>query len=145
MTSDSARNSSTTSLAPPFTRELANAKVKKAQDLWNGQLDKVMTDLKTIAQAYIVNSIWRNQSVFLAELFAFIDDKIAVQFWREYQDAHDSIRWERCYGLEDWTFADDGKMCKRQMNGNDIEINGDDRWLKDGVNVNEVEVSEAHW
>lgn len=40
----------------------------------------------------------------------------------EYQDAHDGMKWKRCYGLEDWTFAEDGKMRKRQMSGNDIEI-----------------------
>jgi hypothetical protein len=32
------------------------------------------------------------------------------------------MKWKRCYGLEDWTFAVDGKMRKRQMSGNDIEI-----------------------
>ena len=32
------------------------------------------------------------------------------------------MKWKRCYGLEDWTFAGDGKMRKRQMSGNDIEI-----------------------
>jgi nuclear transport factor 2 (NTF2) superfamily protein len=41
----------------------------------------------------------------------------------EYQDAHDQMKWKRCYGLEDWTFAEDGKMRKRQMSGNDLEIN----------------------
>ena len=73
------------------------------------------------------------------ELFAFTDHKIAVQFWfdllrslriatvadqtrYEYQDAHDGMKWKRCYGLEDWTFSEDGKMRKRQMSGNDIEI-----------------------
>ena len=56
------------------------------------------------------------------ELFAFSDNKIAVQFWYEFQDAHDGMKWKRCYGLEDWTFAEDGKMRKRQMSGNDIEI-----------------------
>lgn len=40
----------------------------------------------------------------------------------EYQDAHDGMKWKRCYGLEDWTFTEDGKMRKRQMSGNDIEI-----------------------
>lgn len=40
----------------------------------------------------------------------------------EYQDAHDGMKWKRCYGLEDWTFAEDGKMRKRQMSGNDVEI-----------------------
>ncbi|KAJ4381068.1 hypothetical protein N0V86_003415 [Didymella sp. IMI 355093] len=127
------------SLVPPFTRDSANAKVKKAQDLWNGQ------DPKTIAQAYTADSIWRNRSTFLEgtaaieqfltdkwekeksyrlrkELFAFTDARIAVQFWYEYQDSHDGMKWKRCYGLEDWTFAEDGKMRKRQMSGNDIEI-----------------------
>jgi nuclear transport factor 2 (NTF2) superfamily protein len=56
------------------------------------------------------------------ELFAFTENKIAVQFWYEFQDAHDGMKWKRCYGLEDWTFAEDGKMRKRQMSGNDIEI-----------------------
>lgn len=102
-------------------------------------------DPKTIAQAYTPDSIWRNRSSFLAgtaaiedfltkkwekeksyrlrkELFAFTENKIAVQFWYEYQDAHDGLKWKRCYGLEDWTFADDGKMRKRQMSGNDVEI-----------------------
>jgi nuclear transport factor 2 (NTF2) superfamily protein len=32
------------------------------------------------------------------------------------------MKWKRCYGLEDWTFAEDGRMRKRQMSGNDIEI-----------------------
>ncbi|KAH6618680.1 hypothetical protein C7974DRAFT_400636 [Boeremia exigua] len=150
------------SLPPPFNIETANAKVKKAQDLWNSQ------DPKTIAQAYTADSIWRNRSSFITgtaaiedlltkkwakeksyrlrkELFAFTDDKIAVQFWYEYQDAHDSMKWKRCYGLEDWTFAEDGKMRKRQMSGNDIEIDEADRWFKDGVDVNDVEISEAHW
>jgi nuclear transport factor 2 (NTF2) superfamily protein len=101
---------------------------------------------KVIAQAYTDDSIWRNRTSFLVgtaaieeflnkkwekernyrlrkELFAFADNKIAVQFWYEYQDAHDDMKWKRCYGLEDWTFADDGKMRKRQMSGNDVEIN----------------------
>ncbi|KAJ4994309.1 duf1348 domain containing protein [Stagonosporopsis vannaccii] len=150
------------SLAPPYNEESANAKVKKAQDLWNSQ------DPKKIAQAYTADSIWRNRSTFITgtaaieefltkkwskeksyrlrkELFAFTHEKIAVQFWYEYQDAYDSMKWKRCYGLEDWTFAEDGKMRKRQMSGNEIEITEADRWFKDGVDVNEVEISEAHW
>lgn len=112
------------------------------------------------------------------ELFAFKDNKIAVQFWYEFQDAHDGMKWKRCYGLEDWTFAEDGRMRKRQMSGNDVDISEagrclsprrslyppttprvygafistdleadklQDRWFKDGVDVNKVEISEAHW
>jgi nuclear transport factor 2 (NTF2) superfamily protein len=100
---------------------------------------------KVIAQAYTPDSIWRNRASFIVgttaiegllakkwekekgyrlrkELFAFSDNKIAVQFWYEFQDAHDDMKWKRCYGLEDWTFAEDGKMRKRQMSGNDVEI-----------------------
>lgn len=79
------------------------------------------------------------------ELFAFTDNKIAVQFWYEYQDANDGMKWKRCYGLEDWTFREDGIMRKRQMSGNDIELKDEDRWFKEGVDVNEVPISEAHW
>ena len=32
-------------------------------------------------------------------------ERIAVQFWYEYRDAEDGMKWKRCYGLEDWTFA----------------------------------------
>jgi len=78
------------------------------------------------------------------ELFAFSDNKIAVQFWYEYVDASDG-RWKRCYGLEDWTFAADGRMRKRQMSGNDVLISEADRWFKDGVDVDAVEISERHW
>ncbi|KAF2005214.1 DUF1348-domain-containing protein [Amniculicola lignicola CBS 123094] len=151
------------SLPPPFTAETAHAKVKKAQDLWNTQ------DPKTIAvKGYTPDSIWRNRGSFLSgtasieefltkkwekeksyvlrkELFAFTDNKIAVQFWYEYQDSHDGMKWKRCYGLEDWTFADDGKMRKRQMSGNDVEIQESERWFRDGVDVNAVDIGEAHW
>ncbi|OAL07060.1 DUF1348-domain-containing protein [Phaeosphaeriaceae sp. SRC1lsM3a] len=150
------------SLLPPFTEETAQLKVKKAQDLWNTQ------DPSKIAKAYTSDCTWRNRGSFFSgtalieefltkkwqkeknyqlrkELFAFTDNKIAVQFWYEYQDAHDGMKWKRCYGLEDWTFAEDGKMRKRQMSGNDITINESDRWFTDGVDVNEVHISESHW
>jgi hypothetical protein len=55
------------------------------------------------------------------------------------------MKWKRCYGLEDWTFAEDGRMRKRQMSGNDLEISEEERWFKDGVDVNDVEISEKHW
>ena len=125
-------------------------------------------DPKIIAKAYTPDSIWRNRSTFLSgtqaieefltkkwnkeknyrlrkELFAFTDNKIAVQFWYEYQDAEDGMKWKRCYGLEDWTFAEDGRMRKRQMSGNDVEISETERWYTEGNDVNDVEISEAHW
>ncbi|KAI2483856.1 hypothetical protein Ptr902_02796 [Pyrenophora tritici-repentis] len=134
------------SLSPPFTQETAHAKVKKAQDLWNSQ------NPTEIAKAYTPDTIWRNRSSFLTgtasieefltkkwekeksyklrkELFAFTDNKIAVHFWYEYQDAHDNMKWKRCYGLEYWTFAEDGKMRKRHMSGNDIDIDEASKYL----------------
>jgi len=149
-------------LVPPFTKETAEKKVKIAQDLWNTQ------DPPRIAKAYTTDSIWRNRDKFLRghdaivsfltakwekeknyklrkELFAFTDNKIAVQFWYEYQDAHDGMKWKRCYGLEDWTYDQEGKNRKRQMSGNDVVIGEEGRWFRDGVNVNEVPIGEEHW
>ncbi|KAF2839874.1 DUF1348-domain-containing protein [Patellaria atrata CBS 101060] len=150
------------SLKPPFTEETARQKVKIAQGFWNTK------EPTNIAKAYTENSIWRNRDQFLTgtnaivdfltkkwekeksyrlrkELFAFTDNKIAVQFWYEYQDAYDGMKWKRCYGLEDWTFAEDGRMRKRQMSGNDIELTEDERWFKEGMDVESVPISEAHW
>lgn len=61
------------------------------------------------------------------ELFAFRENKIAVQFWYEYQDEQDEMKWKRCYGLEDWTFNEQGKMRKRMMSGNDMVIGEEGR------------------
>ncbi|TLS22508.1 uncharacterized protein PpBr36_09720 [Pyricularia pennisetigena] len=145
---------------PPFTSETAKVKVKAAQDAWNTRNPQV------VKMAYTPDSIWRNRDEFLTgrdaigefltkkwakesgyklrkELFAFSDNKIAVQFWYEWHD--EDGRWFRTYGLEDWTFADNGLMRKRQMSGNDVEISDDERWFKDGVDVNAVQISEKHW
>ncbi|KAF5129785.1 hypothetical protein E5D57_006116 [Metarhizium anisopliae] len=145
---------------PPFTAETARIKVKAAQDAWNTK------DPDVIKMAYTPDSIWRNRDQFLVgrdaireflskkwdkeqgyrlrkELFAFTDDKIAVQFWYEWHD--ESGQWWRTYGLEDWTFAGNGLMRKRQMSGNDVKIAEEERWYKNGVDVNSVEISERHW
>ncbi|KAK1060496.1 hypothetical protein LTR12_000439 [Friedmanniomyces endolithicus] len=152
------------SLAPPFTAETAHKKVKAAQILWNAQ------NPENVAKAYTTNTIWRNRDRFLSgtaeiteflvqkwqkeknyklrkELFAFSSNRIAVQFWYEYQDSHDNMKWKRCYGLEDWTYADEdgGKMRKRQMSGNDVEIAEGERWFKEGVDVDSVDIGEEHW
>ncbi|RHZ55925.1 uncharacterized protein CDV56_103438 [Aspergillus thermomutatus] len=144
-------------LKPPFTEETARKKVKAAQAVWNSK------DPARCAQAYTPTCIWRNRDSFFSgteaiiafltrkwerehnyrlrkELFAFTDDRIAVQFWYEYQDAEDGMRWKRCYGLEDWTFdRETGKMRKRMMSGNELLLgpdgNGEGRWFVDGVDV----------
>ncbi|KAI1077491.1 DUF1348-domain-containing protein [Whalleya microplaca] len=145
---------------PPFTAETAQIKVKAAQDAWNTKNPQL------VKLAYTPDSIWRNRDQFLQgrdaieafltkkwereqgyrlrkELFAFTDDKIAVQFWYEWYDKDG--QWCRTYGLEDWTFAADGLMRKRQMSGNDVKITHEERWYKDGVDVNSVPISEKHW
>lgn len=116
--------------------------------------------------AYTPDSIWRNRDQFIRgrdeiaaflkakwakesgyrlrkELFAFTDNKIAVQFWYEWHD--EGGHWWRTYGLEDWTFADDGLMRKRQMSANDVKITDSERWFKDCVDVDSVPISEVHW
>ncbi|MCJ1260418.1 hypothetical protein MMC22_000279 [Lobaria immixta] len=121
-----------------------------------------------IKNGYTVDCIWRNRDQFFSghpaivafltakwarernyrlrkELFAFRENKIAVQFWYEYQDGHDEMKWKRCYGLEDWTFDQQGKMRKRMMSGNDVVIGEEGRWFRDGVDVDEVEIGEIHW
>ncbi|KAL0474352.1 hypothetical protein QR685DRAFT_6411 [Neurospora intermedia] len=145
---------------PPFTAETARIKVKAAQDAWNTK------NAEAVQMAYTPDSIWRNRDTFLQgrpaiveflkkkwsrengyrlrkELFAFTDNKIAVQFWYEWYD--ESGQWWRTYGLEDWTFADNGLMRKRQMSGNDVKIAEEERWFKEGVDVNEVAITEQHW
>jgi len=147
-------------IVPPFTEETARNKVKAAQNLWNNR------DPAAVSKAYTPDSIWRNRDCFLQgtdaiiafltkkwekeqgyqlrkELFAWTANKIAVQFWYEYHDT--SGQWWRCYGLEDWTFAEDGRMRKRQMSGNDVKITEEERWFRDGVDVDTVEISETHW
>ncbi|EGS22956.1 uncharacterized protein CTHT_0014350 [Thermochaetoides thermophila DSM 1495] len=145
---------------PPFTWEEAHQKVKAAQAAWNTR------NPEAVQYAYTPDSIWRNRDVFLQgreeivqflrqkwakeqeyrlrkELFAVTDNKIAVQFWYEWHD--ESGQWWRTYGLEDWTFAENGLMRKRQMSGNDVRITEEERWFKDGVDVDSVSISEKHW
>ncbi|EHY53039.1 hypothetical protein HRR83_006121 [Exophiala dermatitidis] len=159
-------------IRPPFTRETAQEKVKFAQNMWNTR------NPEQVSKGYTADCVWRNRDAFFRgtnkiiefltekwakeknyrlrkELFAFTDNKIAVQFWYEYQDSHDGMKWKRCYGLEDWTFDyETGKMKKRQMSANDIVLgrNGDGvavpesgiegRWYLDGVDVDDPSVTE---
>jgi len=135
----------TLSLKPPFTEEAARTKVQMAEDLWNTR------DADRVVLAYTEDTIWRNRSEFLEgreairaflkrkwtieldyrlkkELFAFSDDRIAVQFQYEYRT--DSGSTFRAYGLEHWVFADDGRMRTRTTSINDVPIQPEDRILK---------------
>lgn len=122
---------------PPFSRETAAEKVRKAEDAWNGR------DPQRVALAYTVDSQWRNRSEIFAgreaivaflqrkwarereyrlikELWAFDGDRIAVRFAYEWHDA--AGQWFRSYGNENWEFAADGLMRKRLASINDLPI-----------------------
>ena len=44
-------------------------------------------------------------------------------------------------GGQDWTFAEDGLMKKRQMSGNDVRITHEQRWFTEDVaDVNTVDI-----
>ncbi|KAJ7625725.1 DUF1348-domain-containing protein [Roridomyces roridus] len=145
-------------ILPPFTAATAHQKVKVAQDLWNTR------DPAKISLAYSPDTYWRNRITFAhgrdevvefltkkwerehhymlrKDLFTFADNKIAVQFWYEWNALPDATgQWFRTYGLEDWTFDTDGLMRKRMMCGNDFPITPEERWFKEGVDIESVDV-----
>jgi nuclear transport factor 2 (NTF2) superfamily protein len=127
---------------PPFTLESAVRKVRMAEDAWNSR------DPARVAQAYTVDSRWRNRSEFLQgrdaivaflerkwqrereyrlakELWAFHEDRIAVRFAYEWQDAQGA--WTRSYGNENWEFDAHGLMRTRIASINDLPIREDER------------------
>jgi uncharacterized protein len=129
-------------LVPPFTRETAAAKVRKAEDGWNSR------DPEKVALAYTVDSKWRNRAEFvngrqeiiefltrkwrreldyrlIKELWAFDGARIAVRFAYECHD--DSGNWYRSYGNENWEFDESGIMHHRYACINDLPIKESDR------------------
>ena len=127
---------------PPFTRETAIEKVRKAEDAWNSR------DPQRVALAYSVDSRWRNRNEFvhgreeivafltrkwqregdyrlIKELWAFTGNRIAVRFAYESQD--EGGQWFRSYGNEHWEFDSDGLMTVRHASINDLAITADDR------------------
>src|SRR3989442_14544623 len=98
---------------PPFLRESAIQKIRLAEDGWNSR------DPEKVAQAYTVDSHWRNRAEFvngraeivafltrkwareldyrlIKELWAFHENRIAVRFAYEWRD--DSGHWFRSCG-----------------------------------------------
>ncbi len=127
---------------PPFTRETAMQKVRKAEDAWNTR------DPVAVSMAYTPDTVWRNRAEFLSgraevvafltrkwakeldyrlikELWAFTDNRIAVRFAYEWRD--DSGQWYRAYGNENWEFAANGLMHRRIASINDMPIKAEDR------------------
>jgi nuclear transport factor 2 (NTF2) superfamily protein len=122
---------------PPFTREAALAKVRAAEDGWNGR------NPARVALAYTEDSSWRNRAEFLQgraaivaflerkwareldyrlikDLWAHADNRIAVRFAYEWHD--DSGQWFRSYGNENWEFDPHGYMERRIASINDLPI-----------------------
>jgi nuclear transport factor 2 (NTF2) superfamily protein len=127
---------------PPFTLESAVQKVRLAEDAWNTR------DPGRVAQAYTVESRWRNRAEFIVgrpaleaflvrkwsreldyrlikELWAFRESRIAVRFAYEWHD--DGGYWYRSYGNENWEFDADGLMRLRIASINDLSIREDER------------------
>jgi nuclear transport factor 2 (NTF2) superfamily protein len=122
---------------PPFTAETAAAKVRAAEDGWNGR------NPAKVALAYTPESQWRNRAEFLTgrdqieaflarkwereldyrlikELWTFAGNRIAVRFAYESRDK--AGNWFRSYGNENWEFDADGLMQRRIASINDLAI-----------------------
>ncbi|KAI0475797.1 DUF1348-domain-containing protein [Xylariaceae sp. FL0804] len=145
------------------TRDPAKVKMAYTEDsIWRNR-DQFLQGRDAI-EAFLTRKWQRERHYRLRkELFSFGSssspggdgngDRIAVQFWYEWYEAAEANegsggggRWWRTYGLEDWTFAADGLMRKRQMSGNDVPIAEGERWFPPEVeDVNTVEISEKHW
>jgi uncharacterized protein len=129
----------TSSIKPPFTEETARAKVKAAQDAWNTKNPEI------VAQAYSIDSRWRNRTEFFSgreaiieflrrkwlkeldyrlmkELWCYTGNRISVRFEYEWRDADNPNQWMRTHGNEQWEFDNDGLMCRRDMSANDYPI-----------------------
>ncbi|HEY9761014.1 MAG TPA: nuclear transport factor 2 family protein [Trichocoleus sp.] len=122
---------------PPFTLETAKAKVQAAEDAWNTR------NPEKVSLAYTPDSVWRNRAEFVTgrdnireflvrkwnkeldyrlekELWSFTENRISVKFEYEWHD--DSGQWYRSYGNEQWEFADNGLMQRREASINDLPI-----------------------
>jgi nuclear transport factor 2 (NTF2) superfamily protein len=127
---------------PPFTRETALQKVQAAEDAWNTR------DPQKVSLAYTEDSVWRNRDMFVTgrdeivklltnkwereldyalrkELWAFDGNRIAVRFQYESHDTNG--QWWRSFGNEQWEFADNGLMARREASINDVPIEENDR------------------
>lgn len=127
---------------PPFTLESALQKVQLAEDGWNSR------DPVRVSLAYTPDTEWRNRADFVngreqvveflsrkwerehdyrlkKELWAFMDNRIAVRFEYEWHDA--AGQWFRSHGNENWEFAENGLMQRRFASINDQPIKESER------------------
>jgi nuclear transport factor 2 (NTF2) superfamily protein len=127
---------------PPFAPATAMQKVQAAEDAWNTR------DPERVAQAYTVDSVWRNRETFVTgrdaivallkakwereldyalrkNLWGFRENRIAVRFQYECHDA--AGQWFRSYGNELWEFDEHGLMSRREASINDVQISESER------------------
>jgi nuclear transport factor 2 (NTF2) superfamily protein len=127
---------------PPFTLETATRKVQAAEDAWNTR------DPVRVSLAYTPDTEWRNRADFVngreqvveflarkwerehdyrlkKQLWAFMDNRIAVRFECEWHDA--AGQWFRSHGNENWEFAENGLMQRRFASINDQPIAASER------------------
>ncbi len=127
---------------PPFDAETAARKARMAEDAWNSR------DPVRVSLAYTTDSRWRNRAEFLTgradivafltrkwarerdyrlvkEVWAHTGNRIAVRFAYEWHD--DSGHWYRSHGNEQWEFAENGLMRRREASINDVPIAEADR------------------
>lgn len=130
---------------PPFTLETALAKVHAAEDAWNTR------DPERVSLAYTPDSTWRNRDQFIEgrdairelltrkwekeldyrlkkTLWSFTDNRISVAFFYEWHN--ESGQWFRSYGNEQWEFAENGLMRRREASINDTPIEESERRLR---------------
>ena len=112
----------------PFTREIAIARVRMAEDSWNsrdpartsmgyslGSQWRHMPDLPTGREEIVafLEHFWATRLDYrlIKEMWAFGDNRIAVRFVSEWRDDEDL--WTRTYGNENWEFDDEGLVSRR--------------------------------
>jgi len=129
---------------PPFTEETAKQKVQAAEDAWNSR------DPERVSLAYTEDSSWRNRDEFFSGrdaikeflikkwdkekeyklkkwLWSFAGNHISAKFEYEWHDGKG--QWYRSYGNEQWEFAENGRMQRREASINDTPIDEADRRL----------------
>jgi len=127
---------------PPFDEQSAWKKVLGAEAAWNTR------DPHTVSLAYTPDTVWRNRDTWVngreevvafltskrereldyalrKSLWAYQGNRIAVRFQYECRDADG--QWWRSYGNENWEFAENGLMRRREASINDLRISESER------------------
>jgi nuclear transport factor 2 (NTF2) superfamily protein len=141
----------TSPICPPLTFQTAVRKARAAEDTWNSR------DPELVAHAYTEDSRWRNRAEFFTGRAAIIeflrrkwtrelDYRLIKALWT-FGANRVSVRFHtngmmtreigfRSYRNEQWEFAEDGLMCRREASINDVSIKESDRkffWRSPGA------------